>query len=155
VLNRPFFTPCNGTWRPRGAVLLGDQEVVRNADDDVCVSVRQPDDEAVARPAVPFDLERQPQAAVRPRTLAAELEREAAHRRTAVPVAVLGAGAFPEGLDWLLTSTAVTSNVPSASMSTITTGRGRVRSNSGPPPLARDRKDRPRARSAAATDSVA
>jgi putative transposase len=30
-----------------------------------------------------------------------------------------------------------------------------VRSNSGRPPLATDRKDRPRARSAAATDSVA
>jgi hypothetical protein len=76
------------------AVRLDDQEVVRDADNSVRVCVGSANDEAVGPSTVPFHLEGQPHAAVRPGALAAKRERRAAGRRIAVPVAVVGARTF-------------------------------------------------------------
>jgi hypothetical protein len=77
--------------RPRrclDAVRFDDQEMVRNADDVVCVCVGQSNDETVRPTAVPFDLQRQQHAAVGPGALAEELVRGVTRRRLAVAAAV-------------------------------------------------------------------
>ena len=78
-------------WRPGrrlDAVRFDDQEVVRNADDVVCVCVGQSNDETVGPAAVPFNLQRQQHPAVGPGALAEELVRGVARRRLAVARAV-------------------------------------------------------------------
>ena len=57
------------------AFRFDDQEMVRDTDDRVSVCVGQSNDETVGSATVPFDVERQSHAAVRPGALAEKLQR--------------------------------------------------------------------------------